>query len=169
MLKICHRLCIRTHSCTIRLRFECIETKRTTTSTKIIPGADKYHHNVQNDYSKDYFHIFVYGSCHRLTVSTFHLSCVSMYVSCNHRKKNLQTATPTTITLTPEQFLVKVLGHNQAQKLLKGIREQHNTSIKPSRFSIRLPFGAAKKAAQNHAKDVARLAQQYGWTPPDKQ
>lgn len=70
--------------------------------------------------------------------------------------------------LTPEQFLEKKLGHNEAQKLLKGIREQHNTTLRPSKFSVRLPFGAAAKAAKSHKEDVAKLAKQYGWTPPDE-
>lgn len=80
-----------------------------------------------------------------------------------------KSSSTTTTALSPEEYLVEVLGHNEAQKLLKGIRAQHNSTLKPGRFTVRLPFGAAAKAAQNHAKDVALLAQKYGWTPPDKQ
>lgn len=81
---------------------------------------------------------------------------------------NKKIKQPAQKQLTPEQFLVQKLGHNQAQKLLKGIREQHNSSLKPSRFGIRLPFGAATKAAKSHKDDVAKLARQHGWTPPDE-
>ena len=85
------------------------------------------------------------------------------------KKSSRTTQSTTTVGLSPEQFLDKTLGHNEAQKLLKSIRAQHNSTLQPRRFTIRLPFGTAAKAARSHKDDVAKLAGQYGWTPPEKQ